>query len=79
MVTSFNCPVVFETDNRLLLPGQRIATSSPLYKLAIGDVTVGSRKLVPSSSSLSFDMMSGDMSLSSDEVFMVHSEKYMHL
>jgi hypothetical protein len=24
-------------------------------------------------------MMSGDMSLSSDEVFMVHSEKYMHL
>lgn len=76
-VASFVCRVVPETDNRLLFPGQRSVSSSPLLKVATGDDAVGNRKLVPSDTAASFNIISGDMASSSDVKFMIHSAEHV--
>lgn len=62
-----------EIFNRLLLPAHSSATSSPLYKLALGVDVLGSRNPMPPNSAVFCVNINGDLYPRSDPMFTMHS------
>jgi hypothetical protein len=74
MLVSLKSLVVPEMFNRLPFPGHHSSTPSPLYKLTVCDVLVGSINRDPSRTTVSSGLISnGDLYWRSDPMSTMHS------